>query len=134
MRWRGLQLLARGACTHAHARARVRARANPPSSISAHHATHTLHNRSAPALRRIFIGHNTSALNRSPAQSSAMGFIGSSERAKHASSNKGSVWAAVSEAAARRSGGHAQLCVLCRNPSAESEFEQGTLQRLLQGG
>jgi hypothetical protein len=42
------------------------------------------------------------------------------------------VWAAVSEAAARRRSG--QLSVLCRNPSSESAFEKLTLAKLLGGG
>lgn len=85
------------------------------------------------SLRRLYIGHNTSALNRTPAQSTAMGYISSSERSKYAGANS-SVWAAVSEAAASRLGGkQQQLAVLCRNPSSESEFEKRTLRALLSG-
>jgi hypothetical protein len=84
------------------------------------------------SLRRLYVGHNTSALNRTPAQTTAMGYISSSDRSKYAGANS-SVWAAVSEAAAARIGGQ-QLAVLCRNPSSESEFEKRTLQQLLANG
>lgn len=84
------------------------------------------------SLRRLYIGHNTSALNRTPAQSTAMGYISSGDRSKYAGGTS-SVWAAVSEAAACRIGGQ-QLSVLCRNPGSESDFEKRTLQQLLGGG
>lgn len=86
--------------------------------------------RYSSSLRKLYIGHNTSALNRTPAQTTAMGYISSSERIKYGGATS-SVWAAVSEAAASRRG--AQLSVLCRNPSSESDFEKRTLQKLLNG-
>lgn len=83
------------------------------------------------SLRRLYIGHNTSALNRTPAQTTAMGYIRSGDRSKYTGGTS-SVWAAVSEAAACRIGGQ-QLSVLCRNPSSDSDFEKRTLQQLLAG-
>lgn len=77
----------------------------------------------------MYIGHNTSALNRTPAQSSAMGYISSSDNSKYHPTS--SVYAAVTQAAASRSKGLTPLAVLCRNPSSESEFEKRTLRKLL---
>ena len=94
--------------------------------------------RTSHNLTRLYIGHNTSALNRSPAASTAMGYITSSSPntsrycSSSGASSTSSVWSAVSQAAAAR-GGAARLAVLPRNPASESEFEKRSLQALLGG-